>query len=492
MPPKKYVLHKTTDGTGKSPCAFFARGECRNGDGCKFSHGEPKPSKKKIAAKKEKKEKEKARGKEKKPAAQKPAQPVSQKRKKEPTQPAKEKKQKQKKPSDDSTPTSALSSLFSTSMFPQAFPNPNKIPQTLLPNPPAAPAPPLPFKPKTDVAKDWHSLVLKTREHPRFNGCLNTLKDVGEGWFKPTPYSELPSNDPRFNSGAMPKMIAMDCEMVETKDPLTGEIDSKSLSRLSVIDGLNPENVLIDTLVKPYWPVSDYRTRINGITKESLEGVEFTLRHAQKFMSDLCSSETVVAGHAIHNDLISLKMEHFRVVDSSFLFKVEGESSAPPSLKDSVKCILNKEMPKTHDSVNDARQAMALIQDFKDEGNKQTKNIIRSAKGGNDTNGPDTLFVHHIPSGTVSEKIKKMFINHTSVHPKKLGSLETTPNGYGKLIVYFSTPELAKTVFEGFKGNVKEDKGGREQKQVFMKSGEYVFVRRNGPTKGRKGGEKGE
>ena len=35
--PKKYVLLKTT-GDLKPPCAFFARGECRNGDTCKFSH----------------------------------------------------------------------------------------------------------------------------------------------------------------------------------------------------------------------------------------------------------------------------------------------------------------------------------------------------------------------------------------------------------------------------------------------------------------------
>ena len=47
----------------------------------------------------------------------------------------------------------------------------------------------------------------------------------------------------------------------------------------------------MNTLVKPEWPVKDYRTWVNGIKKEDLEGVEFTLRHAQMFMNALCSNQ---------------------------------------------------------------------------------------------------------------------------------------------------------------------------------------------------------
>jgi len=157
-------------------------------------------------------------------------------------------------------------------------------------------------------------MVSKTRVHPRFKGAVQPLINNSEhpDWFRVAEYKKLVKGDPRCYAEKLPRVIAMDCEMVETKDPLTGRVDAKALARMSVIDGENPDNVLIDTLVKPYWPVSDYRTRINGITKESLKDVEFTLRHAQKFMSDLCSSETVIAGHAVHNDLIALKMKHFR------------------------------------------------------------------------------------------------------------------------------------------------------------------------------------
>lgn len=68
-------------------------------------------------------------------------------------------------------------------------------------------------------------------------------------------------------------------------------VDTKALCRLSVVNAENPEEVLLDTLVKPDWPVVDYRSWVNGIKKEDLEKVEFTLGHAQLFMGALCSDQ---------------------------------------------------------------------------------------------------------------------------------------------------------------------------------------------------------
>ena len=79
--------------------------------------------------------------------------------------------------------------------------------------------------------------------------------------------------------------------MCQTKDPVTGNTDDKALCRLSVVNADDPSEVLLDTLVKPDWPVKDYRTWVNGIKKEDLDGVQFTMKHAQIFMNELCSDQ---------------------------------------------------------------------------------------------------------------------------------------------------------------------------------------------------------
>jgi DNA polymerase III epsilon subunit-like protein len=57
-------------------------------------------------------------------------------------------------------------------------------------------------------------------------------------------------------------------------------------------------------------PVTEWRSRIHGITKENLNGVLFTLRHAQAFMLNACSDRTIIVGHAVHHDLKALKFQH--------------------------------------------------------------------------------------------------------------------------------------------------------------------------------------
>lgn len=98
--------------------------------------------------------------------------------------------------------------------------------------------------------------------------------------------------------------------MCQTTDPVTGVVDQQALVRFSVVNGLNPEEVIIDTLVNPGLPVTDMRTHIHGITEEQTRGVHFTLRHAQAFLYNLVSDRTIIVGHALFNDLRCLKFNH--------------------------------------------------------------------------------------------------------------------------------------------------------------------------------------
>lgn len=161
------------------------------------------------------------------------------------------------------------------------------------PTPQHEPAPSLPLPIATPAHSKWHAAVLATRSHPNYTSAFSFEKvqtyEYTNGlssphqWITTRPHGDWASNNPAS--------IAIDCEMCETKDPVTGKTDTKALCRLSVVNGDNPSEVLLDTLVKPEWPVVDYRTWVNGIKKEDLDGVQFTLRHAQMFMNTLCSEQ---------------------------------------------------------------------------------------------------------------------------------------------------------------------------------------------------------
>ena len=109
------------------------------------------------------------------------------------------------------------------------------------------------------------------------------------------------------------------------------------------------------------------------------------------------------------------------MVDSACLFPVADEPDATCSLKDLSMALLGREMPMTHDSVNDARVALeCLVVGCLErlERGEEVKPIKRSfsprwRRGEKNTE----LFVHRIPMGCLMEQIEKMFVTHTHVQP---------------------------------------------------------------------------
>jgi RNA exonuclease 1 len=329
--------------------------------------------------------------------------------------------------------------------------------------------PPLPKS--TQVGRKWQPFVLKTREHERYANNFDFAKyknmdvenDIASEWIKPKPYGAWCAKNPQ--------VIAIDCEMCETQDPLTGSKNHKALCRVSIVNGEKPEEVLLDTLVKPAWPVTDYRSRINGIKKEHLESVEFTLRHAQAFLMALCSEETIIVGHAVQNDLVALNMEHHVVADSSFLFKAQDSTSASVSLKDLVMGVFKKEMPDTHDSVNDARKAFECVLHYVEK-NGDVEPVERMPK-----HKANQLFVHRIPKQCKPQHITNMFLNHTGVQPTEVEDLEFSGDS-GKAHVTFRSTRHAGLAFDTLEGTAEADKSGKMQKKVFLRNGSYVRVRK--------------
>lgn len=327
----------------------------------------------------------------------------------------------------------------------------------------------------TAIGRKWQKSVIQTRKHERYSTSYDFKRykenDATNGiqstWVKAKPYGSWCESNPQA--------IAIDCEMCESQDPLSGAKNAKALCRLSVVNAEKPEEVLLDTLVKPVWPVTDYRTRINGITKEHLENVEFTLRHAQAFMLTLCSEETVIVGHAVHNDLVALNMEHDVVSDSSFLFRAKDNPTATPSLKDTVKTMLKKEMPDTHDSVNDARKALECVLHWvQNDGNVEL--VERSVKQRPESKGHQ-LFIHRIPKICNEEHLSSMFLKHSYVQPIEVEDIQFSGSS-GKTHVSFKSPRHANLAFDTLDGTAEEEKSGRLQKKVYLRNGDYIRVRK--------------
>jgi RNA exonuclease 1 len=346
--------------------------------------------------------------------------------------------------------------------------------------------PSLPLPKSTSSGRKWLEMVQKTRAHPRYKSLYDLSKymeqdknagySVDSLWVKTLPYDPLKEQHPQ--------VIAVDCEMCETTDPVTQQKDHRALCRVSIVN-VETDEVLLDSLVKPVWPVSNYRTWINGIAAEHLDHVQFTLRHAQAFLMSLCTEETVLLGHAVHNDLAALRMHHPTVVDSAFLFTSADSETAMVSLRDLALHTLKIEMPERHDSVNDARTAYQALELFRTKQGAVDTIPRTSVKANGTTNArhadyESQLFVHRIPANACDEtQLAQMFLSYTHIQPVQVEDIEYNGEaGCGKTHVYFASGRHGTLAFDSLEGKAIPDASGRLQKKVFLKNGNYIRIRK--------------
>ncbi|KAK4197826.1 putative RNA exonuclease 1 [Triangularia verruculosa] len=155
------------------------------------------------------------------------------------------------------------------------------------------------------------------------------------------------------------EVLAIDCEMC-----LTGPSEL-ALTRISLLSWGG--DTVLDELVKPDKPITDYVTQYSGITKEMLDPVTTTLGDIQAKLLDLLHPRTILLGHSLESDLKALRLSHPFIVDTAMLFP---HARGPP-LKNSLKYLaqrhLNREVQKGggtingHDSVEDAKTCLDLV-----------------------------------------------------------------------------------------------------------------------------------
>ncbi|KAH6670462.1 hypothetical protein B0J14DRAFT_628339 [Halenospora varia] len=158
------------------------------------------------------------------------------------------------------------------------------------------------------------------------------------------------------------EVLAMDCEMC-----MTGE-NEFSLTRISIVgwDG----SVVLDELVKPEKPITNYLTQYSGITEKMLENITTTLSDIQKKLLDILHPRTILIGHSLNSDLTALKITHPYIIDTALVYPHPRGPPLKSSLKWLAQRYLHREIQKGHgttgpgaghDSIEDARTCLDLI-----------------------------------------------------------------------------------------------------------------------------------
>jgi len=165
-------------------------------------------------------------------------------------------------------------------------------------------------------------------------------------------------------------VVALDAEMVYTQGGM-------EIARISAVNEGN--EVILDLLVDPIYPIVDYNTRFSGITKEMLDvefisadslswkltsGLRVTFQKLiQEILPFLIGPQTILIGHSLENDLKSLGIISSRIIDTALLYP-RDLSLYKYSLRDLSRKHLAKFIQdghQGHDSLEDARMCLELV-----------------------------------------------------------------------------------------------------------------------------------
>ena len=200
--------------------------------------------------------------------------------------------------------------------------------------------------------------------HTSFFSDGETKPPVIKGWINTSATSiartmtiiSLSSENPDLTAGY--QILALDCEMCQSA------ISISELTRISLVSWSG--TTVLDSLVKPPNPITDYLTPYSGITAEMLAPVTTTLQDIQNQLLNLLTPETILVGHSLESDLKALQLTHPLIVDTSILFPHPRGAPLKSSLKYLAQRHLGREIQKGHglnghDSVEDALACLDLV-----------------------------------------------------------------------------------------------------------------------------------
>ncbi|TRM67741.1 Rexo1 protein [Schizophyllum amplum] len=169
------------------------------------------------------------------------------------------------------------------------------------------------------------------------------------------PFSFLPSRSPDRKTL---DVIALDCEMIYT----TGGM---RVARVSLIDGAGA--TIFDEFVKMDEGVAvlDYNTRFSGVKPEHLQRATHDLAGIREKLHALMDEETILVGHALDNDLKTLRIVHRTCVDTALLFPHPHGAPYRKALRDLTRehlgVVIQQSSSNGHSSAEDASVTLDLV-----------------------------------------------------------------------------------------------------------------------------------
>ncbi|KAH8113273.1 ribonuclease H-like domain-containing protein [Phellopilus nigrolimitatus] len=157
-------------------------------------------------------------------------------------------------------------------------------------------------------------------------------------------------------------VVALDCEMVYT----TGGV---RVARVSAVDGSGKE--VFDELIKMDEGVHviDFNTRFSGITDDEYKKALLSLNSIRRSLDAFINSNTIMIGHALDNDLRTLRMIHHRCVDTAILFPHRAGPPYRRALRELSRELLGRVIQtgsgtSGHSSVEDSVATLDLVRWF--------------------------------------------------------------------------------------------------------------------------------
>ncbi|POS87825.1 hypothetical protein EPUL_000755 [Erysiphe pulchra] len=155
------------------------------------------------------------------------------------------------------------------------------------------------------------------------------------------------------------KYVGIDCEMVGV-----GTKDRSVLARVSIVNFHGMQ--VYDSFVKPIEFVTNWRTKISGVSASSMKTAR-DFKEVQKNVASILK-DRIVVGHSVWNDFKVMHLSHPRrdIRDTSSFSGFRQFSSGTPSLKLLADKILGVEIQNgRHSSIEDARATMFIFRRYK-------------------------------------------------------------------------------------------------------------------------------